>query len=209
MLTLYFAPGTCALAAHLVLEHARADYRLARLDFGRTEQRSPEYLAVNPNGRVPALVTPHGVLTETPALLHYICQTHPDAGLAPLQDPFAMGRFHEFNSYLGSTVHVAHAHGRRGHRWVDAQDTHALEAMKKKLPQSMEEVFRLVEERLLQGPWVLGERFSACDYYLFTIAGWLEGDGADVTRLPRVMEHRARLAAEPLVQRVLEAERAG
>ncbi len=206
MLTLYYAPGTCALAAHLALAHSGADYTLVRLDFSRDEQRSPAYLQVNPKGRVPALATGRGVLTETPALLHYIAQSYPQARLAPLDDAFAMAQVHEFNSYLCATVHVAHAHGRRGSRWVDAEDAHALAAMKKKLPQSMGDAFALIEEQLLRGPWVLGEQLTVCDYYLFTIAKWLEGDGVDVSRLPRVLEHRARMLADPLVQRVLQAE---
>ncbi|MES2938537.1 MAG: glutathione S-transferase family protein [Pseudomonadota bacterium] len=208
MLTLYSAPGTCALASHLALEHARADYKLVRLDFSRDEQRSPDYLKINPKGRVPALATEHGILTETPALLLYIAQAFPQARLAPLDDPYALAQVQEFNSYISSTVHVAHAHGRRGARWVDAGDTHALEAMKKKLPQSMGDTFLPIEAKYLRGPWVMGEQLTVCDYYLFTMALWLEGDGVDLSRLPRVMEHRARLQADPLVQRVLESQRA-
>src|SRR5262249_42265206 len=76
MLRLYYAPHTCALASHIVLEQARARYETRRVDFSRTEQRSAEYLAVNPKARVPALVTDRGVLTETPAILLYVCQLH-------------------------------------------------------------------------------------------------------------------------------------
>ena len=110
MLTLYWAPNTCALASHIALEQAGADYQAVRVDFGRDQQRTPEYLRVNPKGRVPALVTDRGVLTETPAILLYICQSHPEAGMAPLDDAFELARMNAFNSYLCSTVHVAHAH---------------------------------------------------------------------------------------------------
>ena len=85
MLTLYYAAGTCALASHLALEFAGAPYEAKRLDFKQQQQRSPEYLRINPKGRVPALVTERGVLTETPALLHYIAQSFPQAQLAPLR----------------------------------------------------------------------------------------------------------------------------
>src|SRR4051794_22548771 len=117
MPTLYYAPGTCALATHLALEYAGAPYEAVRLNFKEQQQRSAEYLRVNPKGRVPALVTEHGVLTETPALLQYIAQTWPQAKLAPLDDPFLLAKMNEFNTYLCSTVHVAHAHGGRGYRW--------------------------------------------------------------------------------------------
>jgi glutathione S-transferase len=118
MLRLYFATGTCALATHIALEEAGAAYEAVRLDFAAQGQRTPEYLALNPKGRVPALVTESGTLTETPALLVYVAQSFPAAELAPLADPFALAQAQEFNSYLCSTVHVAHAHGRRGARWA-------------------------------------------------------------------------------------------
>ena len=92
--------------------------RTVRVDFGSQAQRSPEYLAVNPKGRVPALVTESGTLTETPGLLLFVAQRFPQAELAPLSDSFALAQVQEFNSYLCSTVHVAHAHDRRGARWA-------------------------------------------------------------------------------------------
>ena len=84
MFKLYYAPGTCALATHIALEEAGAPYEAVRLDFGSQAQRSPEYLAINPKGRVPALVTESGTLTETPALLLFVAQRFPAAELAPL-----------------------------------------------------------------------------------------------------------------------------
>lgn len=203
MLTLYYAPSTCALATHLALEYAGANYKTVRLDFAKQEQRSPQYLQLNPKGRVPALVTSEGTLTETPALLQYVAQTHPGAKLAPLDDPFLMAKVNEFNNYLCATVHVAHAHLRRGHRWVD--DDAAVEAMKKKVPQNMAECFEMIEGQMLKGPWVLGEQFSICDMYLFTIAGWLKGDGVDIERFPKVAALRKRMEADPVVQRVMPA----
>ena len=208
MLTLYYAAGTCALATHLALEYSGAAYEAKRLDFKQQQQRSPEYLKVNPKGRVPALVTDRGVLTETPALLQFIAQSHPQAQLAPLDDPFLLAKVNEFNTYLCSTVHVNHAHKGRGYRWVDPEDTAAMEAMKKKVPQTMAESFTLIEEQLLQGPWVLGERFSTCDLYLTTIARWLEGDGVDVQRFRKVADHLKRMDAQPQVQKVLAAHKA-
>jgi glutathione S-transferase len=205
MLKLYYAPGSAALAVHIALEQAGADYEAVRVDLANNEQRSPEYLRVNPKGRVPALVTGRGILTETPAILAYIAQSFPAAKLAPLDDPFAFAEAQAFNSYLCSTVHVAHAHNRRGYRWAD--DPAALEAMKRKVPQAVGESFLLIERELLRGPWVMGADYGICDAYLFTMSQWLEGDGVDVGMLPRVLEHRARMAADPVVARVLAAER--
>jgi len=201
MLKLFYAPGTCALAVHIALHEANAGHEVARLDFANSQQRSAEYLAINPKGRVPALVTDRGVLTETPALLVYVAQQFPEARLAPLDDPFALARLQEFNSYLASTVHVAHAHGRRAGRWAD--DAEAIAAMQRKVPQTMTECFDMIEQHYLQGPWVLGEQYSVADAYLFTIAGWLKGDGVDIATFPKVAAHLERVAARPAVQRAL------
>jgi glutathione S-transferase len=206
MLTFYYAPGSCALASHLALEFAGAPYEAVRLDFKQQQQRSPEYLRINPKGRVPALATEHGILTETPALLQFIAQSFPQAGLAPLDDPFLLARVNEFNSYLCSTVHVAHAHRKRGSRWAD--DEQAIAAMKDKVAQNMADCFTLIEQRMLAGPWVLGERFSSSDLYLFTVTRWLEGDGVDVKRFPKVAEHLRRMQELPAVRKVLPAYQA-
>jgi len=207
MLHLYFTPQTCALASHIALEEAGADYTLTRIDFATAQQRSAEYLAINPKGRVPALVTERGVLTETPAMLAYIAQLFPAANLAPLNDPFAFGQVQAFNSYLCSSVHVSHAHRMRGYRWVEADDTHSIEAMKRKVPHSVFEGFNLIETGMLAGPWVMGEQYTICDAYLFTLAQWLEGDGVDPARLPRVADHRKRMAERPAVQRAVAQEK--
>ena len=206
MFTLYYAPNTCALATHIALLDAGAKYELKRVDFSKSEQQSPEYLAINPKGRVPAMVTPRCILTETPALLVFVAQSFPEAKLAPLDDPFAFAKLQEFNSYLCSTVHVAHAHRVRGYRWAD--DPAAIEAMKKKVPQSVGACFELIEREFLKGPWVMGDTYTVADPYLFTIAQWLEADGVDTSRLPCVMEHRARMMERPNVKRALEEERA-
>lgn len=204
MFRLYYASGTCALATHIALEEAGAPYEAVLVDFRSQGQRSPEYLAANPKGRVPALVTESGTLTETPALLCFVAQRYPKAELAPLADPFALARVQEFNSYLCSTVHVAHAHGRRGARWAD--DAAAIEAMKRKVAANVTECFELIEHTLMKGPWVMGDRYTICDPYLFTIATWIEGDGVDTTKVPRVMEHRARILARFAVRKAVAAE---
>jgi glutathione S-transferase len=206
MLKLYFAPGTCALASHISLEEAGAAYETVRLNFADGEQRKPDYLAINPKGRVPALVTDRGILTETPAILAFIAQSFPAAHLAPLDDAFAFARVQAFNSYLCSTVHVAHAHRLRGSRWAD--DEAAIEAMKKKVPQSVGDCFDLIEREMFAGPWVMGDDYTICDPYLFTIARWLEGDGVDIARFPKVRDHFNRMESRPAVQRALSEQRA-
>ncbi|HYD57272.1 MAG TPA: glutathione S-transferase family protein [Burkholderiales bacterium] len=206
MLKLYFTPNTCALASHIALEFAGAEYELVRIDFKKEEQKSPEFLKVNPKARVPALVTEKGVLTETPAILAFIAQSYPEAKLAPVDDAFAFAEVQAFNSYLCSTVHVAHSHRMRGSRWAD--EPAAWEAMKRKVPESVGECFELIDRTMLKGPWVMGKDLGICDFYLFTLAQWLEADGVDLTRIPKVIEHRARVLALPQVKKAIGMETA-
>lgn len=205
MLKFFFAPGTCALASRIALEEAGAAYEPVRIDFRAGEQRKPEYLRINPKGRVPALVTDRGVLTETPAILAFIAQSFSEADLAPLDDPFAFARVQAFNSYLCSTVHVAHAHRMRGYRWAD--DPAAIAEMQRKVPQSVGECFELIEREMLEGPYVMGARYTICDPYLFTLAQWMEADGVDPARFPKVLDHRRRIAERPAAKRALAGER--
>ncbi len=206
MFKLYFAPGTCALASHIALAEAGAPYTTVKLDFKANQQNSPEYLAINPKGRVPSLVTDRGVLTETPAMLAYIAQSFPLAKLAPLDDPFEFAKVQAFNSYLCSSVHVAHAHKGRGYRW--ATDEASFADMKRMIPKSVGASFAMIERDMLKGPWVMGEQYTICDPYLFTLAGWLEGDSVDLSTLPRVADHRKRMEQRPAVQKVLAEEKA-
>jgi glutathione S-transferase len=206
MFKLYYAPGTCALASHITLEEAGATYTTERLDFKANQQNSPEYLKINPKGRVPALVTDRGILTETPAMLAFIAQSFPKARLAPFEDAFAFAQVQAFNSYLCSSVHVAHAHKMRGYRWAAEETSFA--DMKRKVPETVGASFALIERDMLRGPWVMGEQYTICDPYLFTIAGWLEGDGVDLAGLPKVADHRKRMSERRAVQKVLAEEKA-
>lgn len=198
----YYAPKTVALAAHIALEESGADYEGHRVDFQTNEQRSSDYLEINPKGRVPALHTQEGVLTETPAILVYLAQAYPEAQLAPVANAFEFAKLQEFNLYLCATVHVAHAHGPRGSRWAD--DAAALAAMKQKVSSNMTECFQLIESRLFKGPWVLGERYSVCDPYLFALASWLAVDGVDINEFPVIADHFERMKERTGTKTVLE-----
>src|SRR6476469_9352572 len=206
MLKLYYSPGSCALASHIALQEAGAAYTAERIDFKSSQQSSPAYLAINPKGRVPALVTDKGILTETPAILAYVAQTFPKAKLAPLDDAFAFAQAQAFNSYLCATVHVAHAHKGRGYRWASEESSFA--DMKRMVPKSVAGAFDLIEKGMLKGPWVMGEQYTVCDGYLYTVALWLEGDGIDLKTLPRVADHMKRMSERPAVKKVIGEQQA-
>ena len=205
MMKFYYAPATCALASHIALEEAGADYEAIRIDFKSNQQLTPDYLAMNPKGRVPVLVTDRGVITETPAILAYVAQTHPASELAPIDDPFAFAEVQSINSYLCSTVHPGHSHGIRGPRWAD--DPAAHEAMKAKVPQNMTDYFIVLESRFFRGPWVMGKSYSIVDPYLFTISGWLAQDKVDINQFPHIADHFNRMMQRPAVAKVVADER--
>ena len=202
MLTLYTFPSSCSRASHIALEESGLDFDVRLVDFADNAQRDPAYLAINPKGRVPALATDQGVLTESPAILAHIAALAPAGLLAPT-DPFAFARMQAFNLYLATTIHVAHAHGRRASRWSD--DAAAQATMATKVTQNMRDGFALIEADLT-GDWVMGEAYTVADPYLFTFAAWLDTDGVDIAEFPRVQAHFERMQARPAVQRALAAK---
>jgi len=206
MIRLYYAPGGCSRAPHIALEEAGADFEAVRLDFQRGEQRGPEYLAINPKGRVPALVTDQGLLTECVAILAWIAQSWPQARLAPLDDPWAFAQVQSFNAFLASSVHVAYAHVSRPGRYADGADAAA--AMLAKAPEALGGFFALIEAQLADGrPFVHGDGFTISDPYLFVMTGWVFGRSlVDPKAVPRVASHHARISERPAVIRVLARE---
>ena len=200
MLTLYYSRASCAYAPHILLHDAGADFTTVEIDFATGEQTSPDFLAINPKGRVPALVTPDGILTENPAILLYIAQTHPETKLAP-SEPFALARAQSFNMFLASTVHVAHSHKHRGARWAD--DPAAQAAMTAKVTENMAMYAGMIEAHYFTSPWVLGEDYSMCDAYLALITRWLGADGVDLADFPNLQAHDALMRTRPSMQAVM------
>jgi glutathione S-transferase len=201
MLTLYYAPKTCSLAPMIALEEAGAEYTAQKVNFAENEQNTAPFKYVNPKGRVPALATDKGVITENVAILAFIADIYPKMRLSR-SDPFAFAQMQAFNAYLASTVHPNHAHNRRGYRWSD--DAAVVENLKIKVPQNMTDCCAMIEREYLKGPWVMGEQYTVADAYLFTIANWLEGDGVDTSKFPKILAHRAAMLERPAVQAAME-----
>ena len=111
-----------------------------------------------------------------------------------------------FNNYLCATVHVAHAHKGRGYRWATQESSFA--DMKAMIPKSVGATIELIEKGMLRGPWVMGEQYTICDPYLYTIALWLEGDSIDLKTLPKIADHMKRMADRPAVKKVMGEQQA-
>ena len=198
---LYYSPNSCALASHIILEEVGVDYSLELVDFTKSEQKKGDYLKINPKARVPALQTVDGIITETPSILFFLAQSFPSKNLAPLDQPFKLAQAQEFNSYLCSTVHVAHAHLGRGARWSD--DEAAIASMTAKVPENVGNCFQLIDEKMITGPWVLGEHFSICDAYLYTLTRWLERDGVEREKFPNVNSHFQKMEKRSSIERII------
>lgn len=197
MLKLYYSPGACALASHIALEEAGADYELQKIDLRAGEQKTPEYLAINPAGSTPALQTDRGVLTQNPAIIGYVAQQHPAAQLMP-DDPFEQARVQAFNGYLSSSVHPALGRTLFGGLQGGAREEAAAMAQAK---------LQVVEDKLLEEPWVFGDRYTVSDGYLVVFERWArQAHLLDPARFPKLNAHLDRVQARPAVQRVLEAE---
>lgn len=200
-ITLYTALASIGWVSHIALEESGLDYEVVALDFSKQQQSSADYLKINAKARVPSLVVDQGVITETPAILTYIAQLAPNSPLALPRDIFKQSAINSFNNYLCSTVHVAHAHKMRGHRWVD--DEAAKKAMTAYVPKSLGLCMDLIEGELLQGPWVHGESFSISDPYMYRMSTWMDSDGVDINKYPRIKAHREAMEARESVKAVV------
>ena len=199
---LYFARGTISIAVAICLEEAGLAYEAVKVDFASGEQTKRPYLELNPKGRVPTLITDGGTtLTETGALLDYIAAIAPDAALLPA-DAEDAAHMRGVMYYLASTMHVAHAHKMRGHRWADQQSS--WDDMATKVPETMTACAAYVEAECLRGDFVTGDRLSIADPYLFITCNWLAGDGVDVTQFPKISAFLARMEERPSVKAMRE-----
>ncbi|MFW8593600.1 glutathione S-transferase family protein [Cribrihabitans neustonicus] len=200
---LYYAPGTISVAVALALEEAGLEYEAVKIDFAAKEQASPAYAQINPKGRVPALAVDGGILTETGALLDYIADLAPDAGLRPA-DPLLAARMREVMYYIASTMHVNHAHRLRGARW--AKERASWKDMQKMVPQTMAASCDYISQYGLRGPFVLGETLSLADCYLYVACTWLDGDGVKLEDYPRIAEFMTAMQGRASVQRLRARE---
>lgn len=200
---LYFAPGTISIAVAIALEEAELAYDAIKVDFATAEQTKAEYLALNPKGRVPTLVTTSGTrLTETGAILDYIATLAPDKRLVPA-DAETAAHMRSIMYYLASTMHVNHAHKMRGHRWADAASS--LADMTSKVTETMTASAAYIEASAFLGDYVCGKNLTLADPYLFVVCNWLAGDGVNVADFPKISAFLDRMNRRPSVQKIIAA----
>jgi len=204
MLTLYYSPGACSMAPHIALEEAGAPYTLQLVSIPKGEHQALEYLKnVNPRGRVPALCTDEGVLTENVAILTYIACSFPHANLLP-EEPIGMARCLSHMAYLSNTVHPAFTHIVRPGRFATAESAH--ENVKATGRENAYTLLRELDSLLAGNEWVLGSQYSAADPYTLVIYGWGKHNRMAVEELENYTAFKNRMLQRPAVRKVLERE---
>ncbi|MGQ7830781.1 glutathione S-transferase family protein [Altererythrobacter sp. Z27] len=204
MRKLYYSPGACSLAVHIALEEIGIPFEAIRVAIREGAHQTPDYLALNPHGRVPTLVEDGFVLTEAPAILHYLGHLGGQAQLLDLDDLQALGRTAQLLNFFTSTVHVAFAQLWRSERFASSQDAR-LEIEQDAL-ETIRRHFDELEELAKAGDWLVGERFSIADPYMLVFYRWGGLVGIDMSQYPAWTAHKDRMLARPSVQRALATE---
>ncbi|UWR42628.1 glutathione transferase GstA [Phaeobacter inhibens] len=197
---LYYKPGACPLASHIALQETGRPFEIEAVDTaaGRTEGGA-DYLAINPKGYVPALRLEDGsILTEGPAILQYIADSHPEAGLAPAAGTFARARMQEQLNWIGTELHKAFGPLFREGTSEAGQDEARVAVAGK---------FDLIETQLEDGrEWLVADQFSVADAYLFVVSNWANFTGIDLARWPYLAAFVSRTAARQSAQAAMRAE---
>ncbi len=203
MLTLYYSPGACSLAPHIILEEAGAPFEAVRVTIAEGLTRTPEYLAINPRARVPALAVQGRIVTENAAILTYLAKLFPDAGLVPA-DLLEQARVQELLSFFASSVHIAFAQIWRAERFTSDEKAHA--ALQQGGRDALTRYFDEIEGLLAGRDWLLPGCFTIADPYPFVFFRWGRRIGMEMRAYPAWREHSERMLARPSVQRALTRE---
>ncbi|HEX9327107.1 MAG TPA: glutathione S-transferase family protein [Reyranella sp.] len=202
MLKLYYAPGACSTASHLTLEESGAKYESQALAFAKSEQKTPEYLKINPRGRVPALVIDEGTIVENTAILDFIAAKYAPQ-LMP-KDPVQRARAISLMAWFSNNVHPSFTHISRPERF--ATDTKVFDHLKEVGRSNFHNCLKEIDGIIGSKPWILGDQFSVVDCYALVFYGWGKRIGLPVEELKNYTAWKDRMLARPAVRRVLERE---
>lgn len=185
MLTFYFSPGSSSMAVHIALHETGAPFEARPMSFADNSMRTPEFLAINPNGKVPTLLIDGRPLTEVAGILFYLARTYPSANLLPVGDPEAESQVVSWMSFIASAIHPARQAG--------------LERVR--------EVWQIADTRLGRNDWAVGGRYSIADIHLFRLYWRVrEALAPKPGDLANIEAHYARVIARPAVKKTIEIE---
>ncbi len=196
---LYYAPGACSLASHIVANEAGIDIDLVKVDLAsKKTENGDEFLEINPNGSVPTLV-PNAAepVTEASVVVQYLADQKPEAGLMPRSGDPARYRVQQWLAFISTELHKTFS---PFFKPATPDETKAANrALLSKRP-------GYVNAKLADGPYFMGSNFTAADAYLWTTLGWAKVVNFDLSAFPNIQRFRAAVASRPAVQRALQEE---
>lgn len=196
---LYYSPGACSLLPHIVAREVGVPIDLVKVDLkARKLDDGGDYTRINGKGYVPALALDDGtLLTEGPAIVQYLADRKPESGFAPANGTIERYRLQEWLNFLTSEIHKS---------FSPLFNPAVAEGWKQAARDNIARRFDWIAERLGPSAYLMGERFTVADAYLFTLLNWCQWTGIDLARWPALKAHHARVAARPKVQEALRAE---
>lgn len=204
MHALYYYPGNASLLPHMALREIGVPFELRLVDRSQDAQRSEEYLRLNPNGRIPVLVQGGLVLFEAAAITMHLADQHPEAGLAPRPGTPERAQFYKWMVHLTNTPQSEYRAW--FYPWEHVSDPAMAESVKQAAGERLGRMFDLIARQLGDGPWLLGERFSAADLFLLMLVRWGRAMPHPPRGLPALASHASRVLARPAVQAAFAAE---
>jgi glutathione S-transferase len=196
---LYYAPGACSLSPHIVAREAGLDLELVRVDTKtKTVSKEGDFWAINPKGYVPALQLDDGeILTEGPAVVQYLADRKPESGLAPANGTALRYRLQEMLSYITSEIHKAYS---------PLFNPKVSTEVRNERTEYLQKRYEFLERHLAVHDYLVGDRFTAADAYLFVVTNWSKSAQVDLSGFPNVLAFQKRIAARPAVQAAMRSE---
>lgn len=204
MLALYYYPSNASLLPHMMLREAGASFELRLIDRQKNEHKNAEYLRLNPNGRIPVLIDGDLVLFETAAIALHLADKFPESGLAPALGTGERAEFYKWMIHLANTPQPEYRAWFYPHEHVS--DEAAAPSVKEAAAKRLNRMFDVISEQLGDKSWLLGERFSAADLYLFMLIRWGRGLPRPPRTIANLKAHAERVLARPAVRKTLEVE---
>ncbi len=203
MYKLYSAPGSAAMAPTAALEEIGAAYELVPVDISMERPRDPEYLELNPNGWVPTLVDENGAMYESAAIMIYLADKHPEAGLAPPAGDGLRGRYLQWLVYMADTLQIAF----QMHYYPERHSTEPgdMARVQAKAAERLASTWAKIDVALDPGPYMLGERFSGCDIYVYMLTTWHPDGSGFLETCPNVARLVDLVTQRPAVRRMMQA----
>ena len=209
MLQLHYYPGTAAMTPHILLEEIGVPFELVLVDRMADAHKAPAYLKLNPNGLIPVLTDGDLVLYETAAICLYLCDSYPQAGLAPAIGTVARADFYKWLAWLTNTLQTTLIVYFYPERWVSEGNVTGAAEVQAQAQRKAGALLDQLDAELARhgGPWLLGENYSALDPFAMMLCRWTRGfSSAPARDRPHLAPYLQRVLARPAVQRVFAAE---